>query len=278
MRSVHPSVYTTAYYLSDCTGYQEFLQSGGKDLNDRFRILLSVLPFSPRKKVLDIGSGRGEMCVYAAQQGCTVIGVDYSRDAITLARKMLRTQPKHIQKRVQFIQSFITSLHFPSKSFDIIYSIETFEHLYPEELEILLSGVRKWLKDDGVFIVHTAPNRWFNDIGYPLYCHPMSKCLVHLWNSIFRTHYPHNAHPTKLRTESHHTMHVNEPTYFSLQSLFKKHRFSFTITSTNVTIQKPVLSWKDSLFNTLVYLMPLSKFLPFNIVFGNDFLVSAKKK
>jgi len=63
-------------------------------------------------------------------------------------------------------------------------------------------------------------------------------------------------------------MHVNEPDYFSLCRLFQKTGFRGSIYSTNITVSKPLISWKDRLYNMLVYLNPLSYYFPFNIIWG----------
>ncbi|MCL4253774.1 MAG: hypothetical protein KJ043_08345, partial [Anaerolineae bacterium] len=42
------------------------------------------------------------------------------------------------------------------------------EHLHPWELHEALLEVRRVLKDDGRFIVHTAPNVWYDRYAYPV--------------------------------------------------------------------------------------------------------------
>ena len=57
MKRVDTKIYTTNYYLSDCSGHKEFIKSMGMELEPRFNILLSKLKSVSRKNILDIGCG-----------------------------------------------------------------------------------------------------------------------------------------------------------------------------------------------------------------------------
>src|ERR1035437_147901 len=103
MRRVNPKVYTKKYYLSDCTGFSEFKKSFGKILEPRFIELIKYFRIEPDIKVLDIGCGRGEMVFYAAHEGASAVGIDYSKQAIQLANLAKNKQNKIIQKKAEFI-------------------------------------------------------------------------------------------------------------------------------------------------------------------------------
>lgn len=273
MRRVDPSVYTKEYYLTDCTGHTEFKKSFGKILEPRFKELIRYFVFvHPDMKVLDIGCGRGEMVLYAAEHGGEAVGIDYSKDAIELAEKMKSKQPDKLQKHMKFHVMDIKKMSFKNSTFDFVFMTDVIEHLYPEELDIAMKEIKRVLKPRGMLVIHTAPNKLFNDIAYPYYSYPISSALVALWNLLFARHYPNIARPEEIRTDSHHIMHINEQTYFSLRSLFKRHKFIGTIESTNITSKKPNVGIKDIFFNLFVFFHPFSKHFPINAIFGSDFI------
>lgn len=271
MKRVDPSVYTTRYYLTDCNGYQEFKRSWGVELEPLARHLVSLIPVRPGQQFLDIGCGRGELVFWAARRGAHVWGIDYSPAAIKLAKTASKKQPLHIRNRCHFQVADAKTLKFPDTYFDTITSLEVLEHLYPEEQDAVLSEISRVLKPDGFIFIHTAPGRIFNDFTYRYYCYPVSVFFVTLWNFLFHKNYPHLTPVSGIRTSSHKIMHVGEPDYFSLKKLFFRHGLIGQIKSTNLTIAKPEISWKDRIFNLLVYLTPLSNRPPLNILFGNDF-------
>jgi len=272
MRRVNPEVYTASYYLTDCTGYQEYRRSWGAVLEPRLARMVSHIPLQPAAAVLDIGCGRGELVFWAARrQAAQAIGLDYSSAAIALANKARAHFPQSIRARTKFLHHDAKRLPFPAHKFDAVFMTEVLEHLYPAEQDLVFKEIARVLKPGGFLFVHTSPSRVFQDYTYPLYCYPLGRLIVNIWNTFTSRRYPHLGAPQSLRTSSHRVMHVAEPDYFSLRRLFSRHEFRGRIRSTNVTIAKPILGPKDSLFNFLVYLVPISNFPPVNILFGNDF-------
>lgn len=277
-RRVNPKEYTREYYLTSCAGYEGFKKSAGKILEPHFKKIVTEIPIRKGMRVLDIGCGRGELTFWAARKRAKVVGIDYSGNAIQLALETLEKQSKKVKDNVTFKVMDAKRLKFPKESFDAVFLVEVLEHLYPEEQDKVFKEILRVLKNDGFVFVHTAPSRWFNDYTYRFWCYPVSTLIVSAWNFFTNKKYPNLAPREKLRPKYHKIMHVNEPTYFSLKKLFKKHNLYGAIRSTNVTVLKPKISWKDKLFNTLVYLYPLSKFPPFNIFWGNDFYAVLRTK
>lgn len=272
MRRVDPKVYTKKYYLTDCTGYNEYKESFGDTLEVRFQELLPYLNVKKGEKVLDMGCGRGELVYLSAKNGAESYGIDYSKDGIELAQKLKKTKPKEIQKRMNFLVMDAKELTFSDSFFSTIILTDVVEHLYPEELDLVFKEIKRVLKKNGKVVIHTAPNKWFNDFGYRFYSYPLSSLIIGSWNKVMRRSYPNIATPEQLRTDSHAIMHINEPTYFSLKALYKKYNFVGDIKSTNITVTKPVISYKDKFINSVVFLHPISKSFPFNVFFGSDFV------
>jgi ubiquinone/menaquinone biosynthesis C-methylase UbiE len=272
MRRVDPKVYTKKYYLTDCTGFSEFKKSFGKILEPRFVELIKYFKIKPNTRVLDIGCGRGEMVFFAAHQGASAVGIDYSKQAILLANLARKKQYRKIQLKTEFRMMDAKKLTFADSYFDLVILTDVVEHLYPEELDLTFKEIKRVLKNHGKVIIHTAPNETFNNYFYKLYCYPVSSLIVLLWKLLTGKKYPNIAKPSDLRTDSHAIMHINEPTYFSLLAHFKKYNFRAKIISTNITVIKPSLSIKDKMFNLIVFLHPFSKRFPLNPIMGSDFV------
>lgn len=272
MRRVDPEVYTEEYYLTDCTGHEEFRKSHGKQLDIALNELTKYFLINEEMRVLDIGCGRGEIVFYCSFKGARSTGIDYADASIKLADSARSKMSKKIQRNTKFIKMDAKDLKFPKSSFDLIIMSGIVEHLYPEELELVFAQIKRVLRPKGKLIVSTAPNKIFNDITYKYYCYPISTFLTSFWNKFTKSQYPNIAKPRDIRTESHYIMHINEPTFFSLRNLYKKFRFYGSIQSTNITVVKQKLSIKDSLFNLLVFMHPLSTKFPLNILFGSDFI------
>lgn len=277
-KRVSPKLYTKKYYLEDCSGYDLFKKTVGDSLDDRLQKIITLLPNLNHAKILDIGCGRGELSIYLAKNGNRVLGIDYSKNAIDLANTALSHQSREIRSRLEFRHLDIHDLDKLDQTFDLIVCTEVWEHIYPDEQDDLLKSARSLLLPSGQIFIHTAPSRWFNDFTYRYWCYPVSTLLVSIWNKVFKKNYGNIPPWSQLRTHYHQIMHVAEPDYFSFRKKLFRNGFSGAIRSTNITVNKPILSFKDSLYNFLVYLSPLSNYFPLNIFWGNDFWVLARQK
>ncbi len=158
--------YTADYYLSDCGGYESYCRSGGKALQDPRLISLAALAtLHPGGSFLDIGCGRGELAYHLASQGASGTAVDYSADAIRLAEQCFEGAPE-LRKRVELVCGDAITAPWPEQ-IQVATAGDLVEHLTPEELDRLYARLSASLAPEGVFIVHTFPNLWFYQYGYP---------------------------------------------------------------------------------------------------------------
>lgn len=108
-----------------------------------------ALPYIRHKVVLDVACGTGYGSQFLFRKGASkVIGGDISREAIKYAGEFFRGP--------DYILLDVTNLPFRDKSFDIIVSIETIEHL--NDYNRFLSECYRCLKGEGSFICST-PNK-----------------------------------------------------------------------------------------------------------------------
>jgi 2-polyprenyl-3-methyl-5-hydroxy-6-metoxy-1,4-benzoquinol methylase len=154
--------YSQSYYLSDCGGYQTFVKTNGKQLD--LRLISVFLLANPQKdlRILDIGCGRGELSYALAKAGATVTGIDYSSEAISIAKS---TFSHDSSLNLEYICDDVLNYPFSSK-FDRIILSDVVEHIEEPALQILLMRCRELLSVDGFLIIHTAPNRLYYDMIY----------------------------------------------------------------------------------------------------------------
>jgi ubiquinone/menaquinone biosynthesis C-methylase UbiE len=101
-------------------------------------------------KVLDIGCGCGFPSIYLAQEiGCSVEGIDVSREMIKKAKENL---PKGIKNKIDYEVLSTTSLYaFNDESFDNVVSIYGALN-YIGNLEEVLKEIRRIMKREGIFL------------------------------------------------------------------------------------------------------------------------------
>jgi hypothetical protein len=90
------------------------------------------------------------------------------------------------------------------------------EHLFPWELDQSLAEIRRVLKPGGAFIVHTAPNVW-----YDRYAYPVVRLVRRLAGQGGR--YPKN--PRALNVSANVDVHVNEQSQWSLRRALQRAGF-----------------------------------------------------
>jgi SAM-dependent methyltransferase len=152
------SLYNTAYYLSGaCEGLDEYLAGGISVLKQKE---LNLLDAHPGQRVLDLGCGRGESSAALRRAGARAIALDYSWDAIQLAKDA--SGPGSAA-----VQGSATALPFRAASFDRVLMSDVIEHLPRDVAVDALSEVRRVLSPGGRALVHTSPNTWFIAVVMP---------------------------------------------------------------------------------------------------------------
>lgn len=121
------------------------------NLNDaqtaKLDLVCRKVGIKPGDKVLDIGCGWGSFAWYAATHyGAHVVGVTISKEQAKLAQERCKDLPVEI--RVQDYRDL-------NEQFDHIISIGMFEHVGPKNYATYMKVVRRCLKDEGLFLLHT---------------------------------------------------------------------------------------------------------------------------
>lgn len=110
------------------------------------------------KRVLDVGCGTGLFAHEAARRGAFVVGVDYSPEAIAVARTT------HVHPHLSFRCENIFKSKALKEKYDVVVSLGTLEHL--DEPYAALKKFKSLLAPNGSIIL-TCPN-WVNPRGLVL--------------------------------------------------------------------------------------------------------------
>jgi ubiquinone/menaquinone biosynthesis C-methylase UbiE len=208
--AVPESVYDAEYYLRHCAGAQAWRESGGRRFDPVYAGALNRAGLQPGERVVDVGSGRGELLVAAAEAGAaSVIGVEYSRAAVDLCRRTLAAHASPGSARVLLADA--RALPIPDGEADLVTMLDVVEHLSPAELAQALGEGYRVLRKGGRVFIHTMPNRLIYSVTYRL-----QRGLVpwrwHRW-------------PRDPRNQLERAMHVNEQTARSLRRALERADF-----------------------------------------------------
>jgi len=119
-------------------------------------------------RVLDIGGGWGSFAKYASQKyGASVVAITVSKNQVALGRELCKGL-KGVEIRYQ-------DYHDVNEKFDHIVSLGMFEHVGPKNYAAYFDVVRRCLKDDGLFLLHTigsnrsvtSTDEWTNRYIFP---------------------------------------------------------------------------------------------------------------
>lgn len=105
-------------------------------------ILARYLELGGRRRILDVGSGKGAFAGKLSRAGHDVVGVDPSAEAARIARN-------HVDSKGKVVLGQGEALPFPSGRFDRAVSVCVLEHTRDDSA--VLAEVRRVLEPGGVF-------------------------------------------------------------------------------------------------------------------------------
>jgi ubiquinone/menaquinone biosynthesis C-methylase UbiE len=206
-------LYTEDYFRTACEGYDEFNSSEGQHLSRRLSAAFALAEVRPGMKVLDVGCGRGEILRHCAQLGADAFGIDYAKVAVNMSQQVIESVNGVTRGITAVGQADAKHLPFPDQAFDRVLMFDVVEHLHPWELHLAMLEVRRVLKPDGRFIIHTAPNIWYDRYAYP---------LVRAFRSLLGEGHKYPKNPRQFLVDVNEHVHVNEQSLLSMyQALWR---------------------------------------------------------
>lgn len=125
--------------------------------------ILSILKRLGVKRILDLGSGNGKLCSELFREGYDVVGVEYDRQGVEIARSN--------NPAIKFynfgVQDNPEQLLATEKKFDAVVSTEVIEHLFsPHLLPAYASAV---LDADGYLILTTPYHGYLKNLALSVF-------------------------------------------------------------------------------------------------------------
>lgn len=118
----------------------------------------------PHYNFLEIGCGRGKICIFHSKNGGRAKGVDYSTAAIALAQRKARELAVNPSFHVLPFSAIVEK----NCTYDRILASEFIEHISQSEGEQFFKIVYAALKPQGKLLIYTMPNTLQRKFGYPI--------------------------------------------------------------------------------------------------------------
>ncbi len=261
-KNIPPGNYNRAYLLSNSVeGYHEFKDG---TLSHTKLKLFEMLEIEKNITCLEVGVGRGEFLRHCAKMGAKMTGIDYSEDAISIARETMHDFPE-----AEIMVADARNLPFESDSFDRVFAGDVIEHLSYEDGILMLRETYRVLRPGGFMLIHTAPNTVFTKKIYPL-----ARCVLRLISK-------EAVESVDQHLEVGGEFHVHEYNLFSLKKAAKQ----ADLEHANIWIDSDILrSGKHKLTQALSG-NPLIRFIGFcgkcavvRFLLGNDFYLKCSKE
>ena len=136
--------YSCAYFTSD----QDTLEDAQQN---KMRLIASKLQLEPGQRILDIGSGWGNLALYLASlERVDVTGVTLSKEQHALSNEKARQMG--VADRVRFE---LRDYREVTESFDRIVSVGMFEHVGVPHYGEFFSKIKDMLTGDGLMLLHS---------------------------------------------------------------------------------------------------------------------------
>ena len=145
--------------------------------------------------VLDIGCGWGSFAQFAAERyGARVTGVTVSKEQLALGRKRCEGLP---------VELFLKDYREITGAFDHVVSLGMFEHVGYKNYRTYMRVVRRVLKNDGLFLLHTigglksahSVGLWINKYIFPNSMLPSARQITKATEGLFVLEDWHNFGP-----------------------------------------------------------------------------------
>ncbi len=141
---------------SDYKGWDEIyrsypLEELGWELGKPRPILVEFLEKGRIKngRALDVCCGLGTNTIYLASNGFEVTGIDISSKAI----EYVKHKAEQSNVKIDLITQSFTDISFQNETFDFIFDMGCFHHVYIEDRQPFIRGIHRVLKKEGKYLL-----------------------------------------------------------------------------------------------------------------------------
>ena len=120
----------------------------------KYQRLLSYLKGG--ETMLDIGTGFGDSLFLFRDKFQQLVGIDPSNEMVEIAKQNMQ---EHQVEHAAVKHGLAEKVDFPDSYFDTILMLDIYEHLHPENLDLVLSEQHRLLKPEGELILITPSRR-----------------------------------------------------------------------------------------------------------------------
>ena len=281
---IEPDAYTEEYYRSAVEGHQQFAESEGKQISARMVRALELADVRPGQRVLDIACGRGEVVLQSAMRGAYAVGIDYAQASMNIAREAISGS------KAALARMDATRLAFRPHSFDVAFMLDFVEHVYQPDLDASFREIAAALKPGGRLVIHTSPNRLFEDLVYRHYVRNVHRALLSISRLLRVKNRLLNelvlpTAPVPPHDEYERTLHINPQTGRSLRKALERAGLSVRRVDVWEPPQAPFFPREERSLNfwlgvldVVRFLRPLSRVPPLNRLFSNHIWVVAQRR
>ena len=146
-----PRFYGAEYYARQLHA-RHWFRNNAEKFRARWDGALRLLEPGPRDTVLELGCAAGEHTLRLAALVDSAVGLDFSPEAVRLARAAALAQGS----RAKFVEGDVRDLSaFADASMDKVLALDLFEHVEDDVLEAALAETHRVLRPGGRLVVYT---------------------------------------------------------------------------------------------------------------------------
>jgi len=155
MKQVNPKFYDKKYFEFQSSSPNFFKKLTSNKFNKKYQEISNLIKLKPTDKICDFGCGNGDLSfLLFLKYDCSITGIDYSHDAINICQTKLKLFKKNTNNKPKIKFYNLDNQHLPKlKNIKAVYFCDVFEHLYPQEIKLIVNQVSSWGNPD--IVVHT---------------------------------------------------------------------------------------------------------------------------
>lgn len=164
IRKVPASAYGKEYFIERYKHTDEKMTENPGVFEHIYLQSASFIKLMPEDKVVDLGCGSGQMSILLNYKfGCDVTGIDYSKEAVEFChqnvQKFYNRGGRLDKEKIKFI--CCDNKNLPQlKGIKAVFMLDFLEHLYPEEIDLVLEIIKKW-GDNKISLVIRTDNKYY---------------------------------------------------------------------------------------------------------------------